>query len=157
TVSILGPANNAVYSPGDTIAFSGTASDTEDGPLSNGIVWTTGATTLGTGATVSTTTFTSGSHTVTATVTDTNDKTASASVTVVVNAAPTVSISAPADGTVYSPGDTVHLTGSASDTEDGSLSSAIHWSDGATPLGTGATLDVSGLTSGSHTITATVT
>ena len=50
------------------------------------------------------------------------------------------------------------LTGTASDSEDGDLSAAIQWSssqDGA--LGTGASINTSSLSAGSHVITASVT
>jgi hypothetical protein len=77
---------------------------------------------------------------------------------VVINAAPTVSITTPASGAVYSPGDLVTLTGTAHDLEDGPLASTIGWrSDLAGPLGTGPSLSLVTLLSGIHTITATVT
>lgn len=73
------------------------------------------------------------------------------------NSAPTVSITAPDDGTAYAPGATVQLTATASDPEDGNLSSSITWTssiDGN--LGTGASINTSSLGSGTHTITASV-
>lgn len=72
-----------------------------------------------------------------------------------VNTAPTVSISAPSNGSTV--GTTVTLTGSASDTQDGNLSSSISWSSNvAGNLGTGASLSVT-LAAGAHTLTAAVT
>jgi hypothetical protein len=161
TVTISAPADGTVIEPGESVGFTGTASDTEDGSLSASIAWTSdvdGA--LGTGASLATTALvTSGSHTITAAVTDSGGKSVNAQLTIVVNATPTVTISAPADGTVIEPGESVGFTGTASDTEDGSLSASIVWTsdvDGA--LGTGASLATTALvTSGSHTITGTVT
>jgi hypothetical protein len=50
------------------------------------------------------------------------------------------------------------LSGTATDVEDGSLSSTIVWSSNlAGDLGTGASLSVSNLTVGTHTISASVT
>ncbi|HWO21433.1 MAG TPA: M20/M25/M40 family metallo-hydrolase [Kofleriaceae bacterium] len=73
------------------------------------------------------------------------------------NTAPSVSISAPANGSSYPAGTSVTMTGSANDTQDGPLSNAIVWTssiDGS--LGTGASV-VRTLSSGSHTITARAT
>jgi hypothetical protein len=74
-----------------------------------------------------------------------------------VNTPPTVTISSPANGSSFTQGDTISLSGSASDAEDGNLSSSISWSsnlDGS--LGTGASV-AAVLSVGTHTITASVT
>ena len=74
------------------------------------------------------------------------------------NTAPTVAISAPSNGASYTAGDLVSFAGSANDTEDGNLSASIVWSsslDGS--LGTGGSFSTSGLSEGSHVITAAVT
>src|SRR5207244_1680686 len=100
----------------------------------------------------------SGTHAITATTTDSGGKTAQATIALVVNAAPTVTIAAPADGSGFAPGDAVTLNAAAADAEDGDLGAAIVWTsslDG--PLGTGSPLGVSTLRSGTHTITASVT
>ena len=73
------------------------------------------------------------------------------------NTAPTVSISAPANGSSYPSGTSVTMTGSANDAQDGPLSGAIVWTssiDGS--LGTGASVSRV-LTVGTHTITAQAT
>ncbi len=71
------------------------------------------------------------------------------------NTAPTVAITAPANGSTI--GQSVTLTGTATDTQDGSLSSTIRWSSSvAGNLGTGASLAVT-LAPGAHTLTAAVT
>ncbi|MEQ1857125.1 MAG: hypothetical protein ABL963_11665, partial [Longimicrobiales bacterium] len=74
------------------------------------------------------------------------------------SAVPTVTITAPPDSSVYDPGDAVTFTGTASDPEDGNLTSAIVWRsslDGN--LGTGASVTTSSLRAGVHLVTATVT
>lgn len=72
------------------------------------------------------------------------------------NVAPTVTISAPTAGASFPAGTNITFTASATDPEDGNLSSQISWTsnlDGA--LGTGATFQRS-LSAGSHTVTASV-
>ncbi len=72
------------------------------------------------------------------------------------NASPTVSINSPANGTHVDDGDSITFSGSASDAEDGNLSSSIAWSsnlDGS--LGTGSSV-AAVLSVGTHTISAAV-
>jgi hypothetical protein len=113
---------------------------------------------LGTGGTV-TTTLSLGAHTVTATVTDSDGHVASHAIAINVELPgdpPSVSITAPASGTTVTSGDTVTLEGSASDPDDGDLTSAIAWSsDRDGDLGTGGSLIVT-LSDGTHVVTATV-
>lgn len=70
---------------------------------------------------------------------------------------PTVTINTPSDGDNFVQGGAVGLSGTATDTEDGDISASIEWSsdlDGT--LGTGASLNASGLTAGVHEIRARV-
>jgi hypothetical protein len=83
--------------------------------------------------------------------------TATDSVQIIVDAPPVVTITAPSDGSSHSEGDPVTFTGTASDAEDGDISANLAWSsdrDGA--LGSGASITTSGLSLGTHTITASV-
>jgi leucyl aminopeptidase len=74
------------------------------------------------------------------------------------NTAPTVAISAPANGASYAQGASVTFSGSASDTQDGSLSGSIQWTSSINgALGTGASVSTAALAVGAHTITAKVT
>ena len=73
------------------------------------------------------------------------------------NAPPTVTITKPPDGSTFNPGASITFTGTATDPEDGSLTSSLAWSssrDGA--IGTGGSFTRSNLSSGVHTITASV-
>lgn len=73
------------------------------------------------------------------------------------NQSPSVSISAPSNGTTVTDGTAITFSGSASDPEDGNLSSSISWSsnlDGN--LGSGASVNAT-LSVGTHTVTASVT
>ena len=74
------------------------------------------------------------------------------------NTAPTVVVTAPANGSSFPAGQQVSFTGTATDAEDGTLSGSLSWSsslDGA--LGTGASVATSTLSVGTHTVTASVT
>ncbi|MEM7349176.1 MAG: reprolysin-like metallopeptidase [Acidobacteriota bacterium] len=71
---------------------------------------------------------------------------------------PTVNISAPADGSSSTVGDSVTFTGTANDVEDGNLTASLSWSssiDGT--IGSGGSFATTALSVGSHTITASVT
>src|SRR5206468_3144110 len=140
------PANNATYELGAAVTLSGTAIDVEDGSLTANITWSSSRDgSLGTGSTITRSTLTSGTHTITATATDSGGKTGHTSITITVDTTPVVAITAPT-GTTFEPGAAVTFTGSATDVEDGTLTSRIVWSssrDGV--IGTGATITVSTL------------
>jgi hypothetical protein len=73
------------------------------------------------------------------------------------NSAPNVTISSPGNNGSYAAGSGIPFSGSASDTQDGNLTSRMVWSssiDG--PIGTGGSFSRT-LSSGAHTITAAVT
>lgn len=160
---INSPANNQSVLVGSNVSFAGTITDAEDGNISSSGSWSSsidGA--LGSGASLQTTGLSVGVHTITFSATDSGLLTGSASITLTVqsasNAAPVLGITAPTDASSYTEGDSVTFTASATDSEDGNLSSAIQWSsslDGS--LGTGASITISTLSIGVHTITASVT
>jgi len=162
-VTIKLPGNNASYSEGSSVAFSGSASDSEDGNLSSTIVWTSSRDgKLGTGASFSRV-LTAGTHTITAKVSDSGGLTASRQVSVTItttpppNQAPAVSISAPSDGTTVTQGTGITFRGSATDAEDGDLTSKLVWNssvDGT--IGAGGSFSRV-LSPGSHRVRATVT
>jgi hypothetical protein len=166
TVSILSPSSSSESTEGDSVTFSGTATDNEDGSLSSSIQWTSSIDGfLATGNFFSLTTLSVGTHTITAKVTDSGGLTASKQVSITVNgeippanSPPTVSISSPSSGSSFTEGDSVTFQGTATDDEDGSLSSQIQWTssiDGS--IGTGSTYTTTNLSIGTHTITAQVT
>jgi len=73
-----------------------------------------------------------------------------------VNQAPVVSISSPADGSFFDSGQTIQFVGTASDAEDGNLTSAMVWTSNINgQIGTGGSFTAN-LSSGVHTITARV-
>ena len=87
TASITSPANNASFLTSDTIAFTGSGNDAEDGALTGGsLVWTSNISgQIGTGASF-TGSLNVGSHTITLTATDSEGATGAASVAVTVSA-----------------------------------------------------------------------
>ncbi len=81
-VTIISPVDGANYPSGSDVNFTGSASDKQDGNLTNSIIWTTegqGSVTGGSGSFVG---LADGLHTITASVTDSGGLTASASVTI---------------------------------------------------------------------------
>ncbi|MHC5212527.1 MAG: zinc metalloprotease [Planctomycetota bacterium] len=74
-----------------------------------------------------------------------------------VNAAPTVTITAPSGNITVSEGTSVNFAGTATDPEDGNLSGSIAWSSNLSgSLGSGASINEV-LSVGTHTVTASVT
>lgn len=98
----------------------------------------------------------SGTVTITVTVSDTSSNASEAfDLVVTTNNPPVITVTSPVDGAGFLDTDTVNLSASASDVEDGDVSASLDWSssiDGA--LGTGPALAVQ-LTEGTHTLTVT--
>ena len=159
-VSMTSPSDGATSGTGAMILFEGAANDTEDGDISASLTWTSSINgSIGTGASFSTT-LSDGDHTITASVTDSGGMTSSDTTNITVgtpNDAPVVSISSPSDGATFGSGASILFAGSASDTEDGSLTASMAWTssiDGS--IGTGSSFSAI-LNDGSHTITASAT
>jgi hypothetical protein len=149
---------SASYPYGQSITFSGTATDAEDGNISAKIIWNSSLDgTIGTGATISRT-LSAGTHTITASATDSAGTTGKATMNLSINpnTAPSVSISVAPVSASYFSNQTITFTGTATDTEDGNISAKIAWSsslDGV--LGTGQTISKI-LSAGTHLVTASV-
>jgi hypothetical protein len=157
-IGILAPTDASVVAFGDPVTFTGLATDFEDGDISGRIDWTSSLDNeLGTDSTLSVV-LSHGVHTITATATDNSNHSATAQIGLKVSARPVVTITAPAPNAEFPPGPVV-LTAFASDTEDGDLSAGITWRSSLEPgtLGTGATITVNTLRSGTHVITARAT
>src|SRR5438552_9869731 len=158
-VAITAPPNQAVFPLGTTIAFSGVATDVEDGDVSAALQWTSsldGA--LGTGPHISSSSLRIGTHTITASATDSSGHPGEARMSLRVrgpNTAPVVTITAPpGDGSAFA-GTPVTLAATATDDFDPDPSAAIRWSsslDG--DLGAGATRTVVLRHEGVHVLTA---
>ena len=159
SVSITAPADGSGSNAGASVSFVGTASDPEDGDLASSLSWSSNVDgVIGTGGTFSTSSLSSGTHVITASVSDAGGLQGSDTITITVNAGPSVSITAPADGSGFNTGASVSFVGTASDSEDGSLTAGLSWVsslDGS--IGTGGTFSTSSLSAGTHVITASVT
>ena len=163
SASITAPANGSTFTVGDNVAFAGSANDAEDGDLTASLSWSSSVDgTIGSGGSFSTTGLSQGNHTITASVTDSGGLSGSDSISITVNPpannAPTVSITAPANGSSADQGTSVSFAGTANDTEDGDISANLSWSssiDGN--IGSGGSFSTSSLSVGTHTITASVT
>ena len=157
TVVITAPAEGASFPVGSSVAFTGTASDAEQGNLSASIQWSLlGGGSLGSGASISTATLGVGAHQIVATVTDNGGLSDADTVGIVItNTAPVVTITAPPDGSTFVQGTNVTFTGTAMDAESGDLSAGIAWSSNlGGALGTGASISTSTLAPGTHRIVA---
>lgn len=162
-VTITSPADNASVVEGRPVTFSGTAEDAEDGTLSSTIRWSSSIDgELGTGATLNVSTLSLGTHTITASSTDTDNVTGGATINLTVNQfvnhAPVVTFVSPANGTAFGVGDLIAFSATATDEEDGNLTSSITWSSSINGnLGSTGQISTSTLSAGTHTITARVT
>ena len=137
------------------VTLTGSGSD-PDGSITS-YQWSDGATILGNAATISPT-LSAGTHTLTFTVTDNGGATSSDSVVVTITANQAPTADAGSDQSITDGDDDgsemVTLSGSGSDV-DSSVVSYL-WTEGATVLGTTASISPS-LSVGTHTLTLTVT
>ena len=163
-VTIDSPTNGENYMFSEEITILGSAEDPEEGELNGtSLVWTSsldGA--LGTGEelTLAGGTLSPGNHVLTLTATDSRDLKGTASVSISVGGAEVV-IDSPEDGASYAYNESVSLSGSAEDPEDGTLSGdALVWnSDLNGELGIGSPLELAGerLSVGSHVVSLIAT
>lgn len=162
-VTITSPADNASVVEGRPVAFTATSEDAEDGTLSSAIRWSSNVDgELGTGASLNVSTLSLGAHTITASSTDNDGVTGGATINLTVNQfvnhAPVVTIVSPANGTAFGVGDLIAFSATATDEEDGNLTSSITWSSSINgSLGSTGQISTSTLSTGTHTITARVT
>jgi len=165
TATISAPTSGDTFTVGDTITFSGTGYDTEDGTLTgDSLVWMSSIDgQIGTGTSFSTPSLSGGNHTITLTATDFDGATGTDSVSITVNlsgnTSPSATISAPTSGDTFTVGDTITFSGTGDDTEDGTLTgdSLVWISSIDGQIDTGTSFSTAGLSAGNHTITLTAT
>src|SRR5690606_12464163 len=133
SITISRPRDPASVVEGQPVTFTGSATDPEDGALTDAIEWISDRDgSLGTGGSVTVTDLSVGEHVVTASARDSEGLEGTAEVRVVVTAAPVntppaVVIAEPEDGSSATEGEPVAFTASATDAEDGNLAAAIAW------------------------------
>ena len=159
TASITAPANNTIITAPAPVNLTATAADT-DGTITK-VEFYRGATLISTDTTApysfSDTGMVAGTYSYTAKAYDNSGNiTTSAAITVIVNAPPTVSLTAPANNTIFSPPATVNLVASAADS-DGTITK-VEFYRGATLINTDTTAPYSfsntGVTAGTYSYTA---
>jgi hypothetical protein len=100
TVDISSPGLDTQFDSGATVNFAGTASDPEDGTLTDGLVWTSSIDgQIGVGGSFSQT-LSDGNHTITASVTDSGGHTVNQSISLTMGT-PTVATSVSVDSISY--------------------------------------------------------
>jgi len=156
---IISPENNQNFSESETIYFSGTGNDWEDGTLTgSSLIWTSDIDgQIGIGTSFALSILSIENHTITLNVTDSSNMSDTEQITIVVEEGkPTASIISPANNSYSTYTQYILLNGSATDPQEGSLSeSLLSWKsniDGY--LGSGI-INISSLTEGVHTITLT--
>ena len=130
TITIQAPLASDRYLPNETIDFIASANDPQEGSISSSIVWSSNRDgLLGVGDYLQAP-LTKGYHEITAQVVGPFGTAVETIYDLVVaNNPPQVQIASPIDGAVFTTADLVTLTASASDSEDGDLSSGIQWLD----------------------------
>lgn len=161
-VDITAPLSSSVFIQGTAVTFQGSAYDYTDGNISSKISWTSTANgttlTLGQGASLTVSSLPAGFDTIMASATNSSNLSSSSQTVVTIrNSIPVLTVSTPITGTIFKPGQSVQLSASATDQQDGTLTSKISWSSNLQgQLGTGGSLTLTNLTIGTHTITASV-
>ena len=163
-VTITSPGSGSSFSVGASINFVANATDVEDNnaALTAAIAWSSNRDgSIGTGGSINVSSLSAGAHTITASVTDSNGNPGSDSIAVsVTNSAPVITITAPANGSSFDFGASINFVANATDVEDNNatLTAAIAWSSNINgAIGSGGSINVSTLSQGAHTITASVT
>ncbi|MGW8281856.1 MAG: PKD domain-containing protein, partial [Gemmatimonadota bacterium] len=161
--AISAPTGGSVFELGESVGFSGTGTDPEDGALGGAsLVWLSSLDgEFGTGTSFSWANLSSGNHLIRLVATDSDGAADTASVSIRINAPPTATITAPADGSSFTESTNVSFRGTGIDPEDGALSgSELVWTSDIQPggqFGTGSPTNENGLIVGTHVITLTVT
>lgn len=161
--TIVGLAANASFLAGDTITFTATATDTEDGELGGtSLVWTSSLDgRFGTGSPCQIDTLSVNTHLIILTATDSEGAVGADTATVIisVNNIPVVIITSPADSSTFGISDTISFMATATDSAGVQMDdSMLVWtSDIDGQIGTGDTLATDSISAGTHAIVLTAT
>ncbi len=151
TADANGPYSGNV---GDTIVLDGSGSSDSDGTITNYAWSINGNSYSGVAPSVNLGGYAPGTYTVTLTVTDDDGATDNDTSSLSINAPPAADANGPYSGNV---GDTIVLDGSGSSDADGTITDYA-WNIGSNNYsGVSPSVDLSGYTSGTHTVTLTVT
>lgn len=116
------PTDGISSSFGTNINFTATATDPEDGDVTN-VVWESDLDgVIGTTSNdINVNNLSIGTHTITARATDSDTNTTTDTITVTITNLPTATITSPADGSTITVGTVVNFVVNATDTEDGTI------------------------------------
>ncbi len=156
SVSISETSGTNPTCQGSSVTFTATPTNGGTAPTYQ---WMDGATAIGTGTTLTTSSLSAGTHSITCVMTSnlsgvTGNPATSNAISLVVNAPTVDSVHIAATATSFCAGTSVTFTATP---YNGGTSPTYQWKDGTTNIGTGATLTTSTLTAGSHTITCVMT
>jgi len=155
SISITSPTDGTSVEEGTALQFKASATDAEDGDLSSKVSWKSSLN----GSIGSLATLAVGNHLITASVTDSAGATVTDEIYItitaapVVNTTPSLSITGPSNGTSVEQGTALQFKASATDAEDGDLSSKVRWKSSLD----GSISSLATLSTGNHLITASVT
>lgn len=165
SVSLTAPAAGSVSAPGSNITVSANATRTNAQRPITKVEFFAGTTLIGTDTTspysITWANVPSGTYSLTAKVTDSTGATAtSAARSIRVNTLPSVSLTAPANGANFTPGSTIALTATATDS-DGTISQVQFFRGGTTLIGSDTTSPYSfnwtNVAAGTYSLTAKAT
>ncbi|HUU26356.1 MAG TPA: YncE family protein [archaeon] len=161
-VEITSPPDRSAFVLGSVVAFSGIASDPEEGVLGGqSLSWISNIDgSLGSGSSISAEGLSAGLHRIILLAFDSQGAGAMDSILVSLSRPPEVQITRPINGATYPIGAPIEFSGSASDPEEGILSgTALTWwcSFISGPIGIGASFITNSLGIGTHRITLIAT
>jgi hypothetical protein len=160
-VFITAPSYGSLFEEGQTIHFTGSALDPEDGDISATLIWTSNDGGTGGPSDHYDHAFSSqGNYTIVASVTDSGGLTASDSILVHIGPKlpPVVTITSPANGSTFPANSNISFSGKAIDAKDGNLSNILVWTLGdGTVMNNIASFYHAYSTPGDFTITASAT
>lgn len=160
-ITITSPVDQTYYATGSDVEFDGSGVDQNSNLLAGDqLVWTSSIDgEIGTGAAFTKNDLSEGVHVITLTGTDADGLVGTAEVEIAIAAAPTVTITSPADASSFVTGEDVSFDGSGVDFESNLLAGdQLVWtSDLDGDIGTGAAFTLNNLSAGNHVITLTGT
>ncbi|MFQ5628082.1 MAG: YCF48-related protein [bacterium] len=105
-VTITNPPNNSSFTQGETINFTGTATDTEEGPLpGSSMFWTSSRDgQIGTGTSISVSNLSIGTHTITLSAKDSQGAEGNDQITIIITEQPKITVVKPNGGETWQAG-----------------------------------------------------
>ncbi len=157
TVQITSPVNGSVYiNPCQSITFTSNANDTDGNVTEYQWIWNSNIINDSANFTLPASYFGNGNQTVRLQVRDNRNGVSSATVNfmVIAHVAPTITITAPANGTNFSAGAPVTFTANAVANDVCPVNLSYEWSELGIPMSNLSSFTISNLSIGQHTVVA---